>query len=473
MTKQDVKKNLNTKYQMLTVLTFATFSTWLLGFLFNSHLFVTLFDQRFDMYHLTLIMIFIHGVGFLFWINIIKTVKKAALFYPLSIFIVLTLGLQYFTQFDHFWLVSYVSSVFLMSGTMVSSAYYFKAVSKKFERFKIAAWLLIVSYVLLFLFDLANGLLGAKHALLIAYVFLAISLVGAYMLKSLTIDEIKVTSLRIKSHSHTRKDLIILSILIFIITINGGLLTQYIFPSYQTLGDIVSYYWLWPYIIGVLGSVWLYLKYHRGNLIVLAIALMGLSFVFYMIAPHRLSSYFVVVTMLMIPLGALDLFWWGTLGEMFEDTIFPGVIFGIGMFANIMGVFFGGLLSGVIQSVQNSTMILVAIALTSVLVVSGILPLANQMLSSKNRLQNPLSERSKTNDSLFSNPVITETLSVLTDRELAITLLLLQGKSYKKIADELFISVNTVKFYIKSIYGKLNIRSRFELVEQFEEFLIR
>ncbi len=41
---------------------------------------------------------------------------------------------------------------------------------------------------------------------------------------------------------------------------------------------------------------------------------------------------------------------------------------------------------------------------------------------------------------------------------------LLQGKSYKAIAGELYISENTVKYYVKNIYSKFAIQSRAELI---------
>ena len=54
------------------------------------------------------------------------------------------------------------------------------------------------------------------------------------------------------------------------------------------------------------------------------------------------------------------------------------------------------------------------------------------------------------------------TLEDLSHREREIFNLIIQGKSNKMISAELNISVNTVKFHIKNIYEKLNIKSRKE-----------
>ena len=53
----------------------------------------------------------------------------------------------------------------------------------------------------------------------------------------------------------------------------------------------------------------------------------------------------------------------------------------------------------------------------------------------------------------------------LSGREKQVATLLLQGKTYKTIAAELFISENTVKYYVKNVYSKFNIQSRAELID--------
>jgi len=53
----------------------------------------------------------------------------------------------------------------------------------------------------------------------------------------------------------------------------------------------------------------------------------------------------------------------------------------------------------------------------------------------------------------------------LSDREIEVLHLLMKDLSGLKIADKLFISLNTVKTHIKNIYSKLNVHSRSEAVE--------
>jgi len=52
----------------------------------------------------------------------------------------------------------------------------------------------------------------------------------------------------------------------------------------------------------------------------------------------------------------------------------------------------------------------------------------------------------------------------LTPQEQQLCARLVEGKSYQLIADETFISINTVRYHVKNIYLKLAVNSRAELV---------
>lgn len=56
--------------------------------------------------------------------------------------------------------------------------------------------------------------------------------------------------------------------------------------------------------------------------------------------------------------------------------------------------------------------------------------------------------------------------AMLTDKEQAVIQCLLDGLSYKLIADRLNISIDTVRFRIKSIYKKLHVNSKAEILSK-------
>lgn len=60
--------------------------------------------------------------------------------------------------------------------------------------------------------------------------------------------------------------------------------------------------------------------------------------------------------------------------------------------------------------------------------------------------------------------ITTIELKTLTPRELEITTLLCTGKGYEKIATDLGVSQTTVKTHVNSIFGKLYVHDRGELI---------
>lgn len=73
------------------------------------------------------------------------------------------------------------------------------------------------------------------------------------------------------------------------------------------------------------------------------------------------------------------------------------------------------------------------------------------------------------------HPIKQERITVLlnqyniSDREAQILLLLLNGKSYRDIENELFISMKTVKSHIYNIYRKAKVKSRWQLLNIFSK----
>ena len=57
----------------------------------------------------------------------------------------------------------------------------------------------------------------------------------------------------------------------------------------------------------------------------------------------------------------------------------------------------------------------------------------------------------------------------LSNQEIKVKKHIIDGKSNKEIAEELFISLSTVKTHITNIYSKLNVSNRKELINKFQK----
>jgi len=62
-------------------------------------------------------------------------------------------------------------------------------------------------------------------------------------------------------------------------------------------------------------------------------------------------------------------------------------------------------------------------------------------------------------------PAPSALIEPLTGRELDVLRSMAEGLKYKEIAARLFISLNTVRFHVKAIYGKLNVNNRTQAIE--------
>ena len=60
----------------------------------------------------------------------------------------------------------------------------------------------------------------------------------------------------------------------------------------------------------------------------------------------------------------------------------------------------------------------------------------------------------------------------LTERELEVLHLMAEGLKYKEIASRLIVSLNTVRFHVKAIYGKLNVNNRTQAIERARQLRI-
>ena len=84
------------------------------------------------------------------------------------------------------------------------------------------------------------------------------------------------------------------------------------------------------------------------------------------------------------------------------------------------------------------------------------------------KLLTELEKEGKARPSETESPLLS-LVEPLSKRELAVLQLLAAGLSNREIAEQLYLSINTVKTHTKSIYGKLNVRSRTQAANRARE----
>ena len=450
----------------LSIIVFSLFFSWLLAFPFEGQVLYAIAGfYNIDTYSMTFGSIAAHFAGLFacgFFIKTIGAAKRLMLF---SIVVCMIGTVIFFFPPSVLWQISLLLVSFL-SGTCVAAwGFYFKKYTPSNERIKTAADVLIYSNILMIIINIAAILISPQLGLALSILMLAMALFFQFRLPGDVTGDLENCATEIKKTMSPIKPLAFLCLFIVVITINSGLMYQVVNPAFAHLEWLVSWYWAVPYIIALYIVRNLPDNTNRNYILYVAIAMIGLSFIGFMILDRSAGSYLVVDTLMLGACGVYDLFWWSILGEMLDFHDNPAKILGIGLSANVMGVLLGGMLGSVITASDAKSFNSSILALVVVFIILIILPLLHKYLSTllKNHVflaalyeMAPIKQ-----EEAIDNFTMT---GLLTEREKEISALLLKGRTYRMIANELYLSENTVKTHIKNIYSKLNVQSKAELV---------
>ncbi len=458
--------SLNLNERSLSILVNSLFSAWMLAFLFEGRILYALVD----LYALSPRAMVFGGIaamfsGLLFFGLFIKTKRDAKRLYLSALPLFIFLSLFYFFPPNALWTVGITVGSFLAGGCVAAWGFYLKSGTPRSERIKTVADMLILSNGLMILLNTAAVHLAPRTGLALSLLTLA----GAfYFALKLPADEREgPTSSKAKGPSSGIGGLLaFLCLFIVIITINSGLMYEVVNPAFTHLDWLTSWYWATPYIVALFVMRNLSSKISRTYILYVAIAMIGFSFIGFMCLDHSAAGYLVINTLMLAACGIFDLFWWSILGEMLDFHQNPATVLGIGLSANVFGVLLGGLIGSTVTAVDLTGSHPMLLALAVVCVTLALLPPLTGRLSVLLRnhayltrfIEMPVQEQAGRFDRIAES-------GNLSEREKEVASLLLQGKTYRAIAAELFISENTVKYYVKNIYSKLNIQRRGELID--------
>jgi DNA-binding CsgD family transcriptional regulator len=365
-----------------------------------------------------------------------------------------------------FWMAGLIVSGYASGCVVASFGSLLKAFTPKGERLKTCADILIYSNVGM----IASNVLAVNIS---PFIGLTLSLIfvmlGMLLIWALPADSLKNegegTEGTQNSQSNINKPLLLLALFVLIITINSGLMYQVINPAFENLPALVSWYWAVPYIMALIVMRNLPPRFKHSRVLHVGMAMIMAAFIGFMLLGRNALDYLIVDTLMLGACGIFDLFWWSILAEMLDYTDNPVRVFGFGLAANVLGVLAGDVLGRQFVSLQFSYAEVTVIALTIVTVSVALLPVLDRhllMLVKSHAYLLAYESRSKPEQTAIVAQ--SATLDPLTVREQEILEVLLEGKSNREIAAELFISENTVKTHVRNIFAKYGVGSRAELI---------
>lgn len=450
----------------MSIIVFSLFFSWLLAFPFEGQVLYAITDRfNIDAHILIFGSILAHFIGLFASGFIVKTMKKAKYLMTFSIVLCMLGSVPFFFQPSIIWNISLLLASLVAGASVAAWGHYFKHYTPPNERIKTAADVLIYSNILMIIINMIAIHVSPYIGLAFSILILGVALFFQVKLPNGVEQNVKNKSEELeKLVINPIRPLSFLCFFILVITINSGLMYQVINPAFEHHQWLVSWYWAVPYIVALYVVKNLPAKTNRNYILYVAIAMIGLSFTAFMVLDCSVGSYLIVNTLMLGACGVYDLFWWSILGEMLDYHANPAKILGIGLSANVLGVLVGGVLGNIIvtMGVKYGTSILALVIVFFTLI---ILPLLHKHLSIllKNHVfLATLNEMVPTKQNETINNFIM--IGNLTARESEIAELLLKGRTYKMIANELYLSENTIKTHIKNIYSKFNVKSKSELV---------
>lgn len=460
----------------LSVIIFSLYFSWLLAFPFQGQVLYAICDYyNFDITSLAMEAIIAHFAGLIACGFFIRSIKSADSLMTISMIICIAGTGAFYYPPSVIWNIS-IFILALLSGACVAAwGYYFKAYTPAAERIKTAADIIIYSNVLMILINTIAIIVSPNWGISISILMIISALLIKRKLPTDSEEYAEKSSSAVENGISLYKPLAVLYMFIAVITINSGLMYSVVNPAFAHIEWLVSWYWAIPYIIAVFAVSNFSERVNKNYLLYIAITMIGFSFIFFMILDRSAISYVIIDTLMLGAFGVYDLFWWSILGEMLDFHANPARILGTGLSANVLGILVGGAAGNFIfgsQTGKGSSIFAIVIVLFTLL----ILPLLFRYLSLllKNHvfliaIYEMAPEKQKETIDCFTRA------DLLTERESEITALLLQGKTYKAIAAELFVSENTVKTHVKNIYSKYNVQSKVELIRlliQKEDFFV-
>lgn len=432
---------------------------WIVTVPYEGQILYTLADNfRIESFELLRISLFVQAIGLLVGGVLLKTMKSARNMLLIALpFCMLCTGL-FFIKSYWVWIAALMACSTVAGACNAACGYFFKLSAPPGQRFRAAVDVIITISVFKLIINLATVYLSLYVGILLSTTLLGVAFLFGRRLPS---EQITTVPINPDNQKRVKQALILLCAFVAVTTIDFGILVQTIMPQYIGLEWLTSWYWLIPYICAALIMRRLTAPVDRGNMLYIAIGMIGFAFIIFLMLEKNMVSYLIVFTLMMGAWAVSDVFWWSMLGEMLDMQKNAAMILGFGFCANVLGVLTGKIIGRYVSIFTYLETSLFPLAIICVSLM--ILPLLHRSLTLllSNNIVNTHAVEITVEKT--DNTVIAPDIDALTERERQIVALLLKGRTCKLIATELFLSENTVKTHIKNIYSKMGIRKKSEL----------
>jgi len=459
------KSDVMTRDRRLTVIVFSLFFSWLLAVPFEGQVLYQIAEYYGgSAYSFVFWSMAAHFVGLIACGFVVKNMFAAKRLILFSIaFCAAATGVFFFPP-SLIWTVALLSASFLVGACVAAWGFYFKGFTAKGSRIRTIADCLIFSNILMIFLNMTAIHISPQIGLGFSILMLILSFVAATRLPKAETPGGLENQTVVKPNAvkaGIAGSLAFLCLFIVVITINSGLMYRVVNPAFAHLEWLTSWYWSVPYIAALIIMRNLSGKFNRSYLLYVAIAMIGGSFILFILLGNAWPDYLLINTLMLGAFGVYDLFWWSILGDMLAGDKNPAKIIGIGLAANVLGVLFGEIIGNVISTEQNHIYIAFGVVCATLIMLPPLSSRLTRLLKSHAYLP-ALAEVSDAEQTrIITELILTEPLTM---REKDVMSLLVQGKAYKTIATELHISENTIGTHARNIYSKAGVTNRIELM---------
>lgn len=444
----------NVNYRRMSKIVISLLGAWIVCFPYEGQLLYTLAKnygiESSGLLDISLVMQVAGLISGGIFLKTAKTARKTII-YAIPVCILCTI--TFFFPSYAVWMVTLTICSAIAGISIAALGYLIKSSITLENRFRTAAELLINMNILKMLVNNISLYVSIQTAFALTIIMLGAAWYLAFKIPFIEDKKIVAGDFDKKKGY---KALTLLFLFITVITIDYGISIETINPQYSSLGWLVSWYWLLPYVGAAFIMRRLKNTDDRNSILYVAVGMVGLGFIFFLMLDHSVSTYLIVNTVMMAAWAVSDVFWYSRLFEMLEMVKSSAKIFSVGFSGVMIGVLLGKIIAK--SDLMISGVNLSIISMAVICITLFIIPILHKLLSKM--IKKNVGQLNITRTKEISFP---DGIDTLTEREKQIAALMLKGLTYKLIAAELYLSENTVKTHIKNIYSKLGVKRKSEL----------